>query len=185
LPRPWVAIDFETATRQRASACALGLAVIENGIITEERAWLIQPPGNYFEPMNTRVHGIDADMVWQAPEFDEAWAEIEPYLRDAVLLAHNASFDMGVLRASLGRYGLNTPEAEYHCTVSMARKVWPRLANHQLPTVCRHCGIELSHHDAASDAGACARIALRCRRQSGAPDLDALAVSLGLRAGRL
>lgn len=185
MSRPWVAIDFETASRERASACALGIAVISGGVITEERSWLIQPPGNYFEPMNTRIHGIDADMVWQEPEFDEAWAEIEPYLQGAVLLAHNAPFDIAVLRASLERHGLQAPEAEYHCTVSMARKVWPRLINHQLPTVCEHCGIELFHHDAASDAAACARIAMRCRRESGAPDLDALAVSLGLRAGRL
>ncbi len=185
MPRPWVAIDFETASRERASACALGIAVIEGGVIAEERSWLIQPPGNYFEPMNTRIHGIDADMVWQEPEFDEAWAEIGPYLRGAVLLAHNAPFDIAVLRASLARYELAAPDAEYHCTVSMARKVWPRLPNHQLPTVCGHCGIELCHHDAASDASACARIALRCRRESGATDLDALATVLGMRAGRL
>jgi len=185
VPRPWVAIDFETASRERASACALGIAVIERGIITEERSWLIQPPGNYFEPMNTRIHGIDEDMTWQAPEFDEAWVEIEPYLRGVVLLAHNAPFDVAVLRASLARYELPVPDAGYLCTVSMSRKVWPRLPNHQLPTVCGHCGIELSHHDAASDAAACARIALRCRRERGMADLDALAAALGLRAGRL
>jgi DNA polymerase-3 subunit epsilon len=185
VPRPWIAIDFETASRERASACALGIAVIDGATIIEERSWLIQPPGNYFEPMNTRIHGIDADMVWQEPEFDEVWAEVEPYLREGVLLAHNAPFDISVLRASLSRYELPTPAAEYHCTVTMARRVWPRLRNHQLPTVCEHCGIELSHHDAASDAAACARIALRCGREHGAADLDALAVSLGLRASRL
>jgi len=183
--RPWVAIDFETASRERASACALGIAVIESGIITEERSWLIQPPGNYFEPMNTRVHGIDEDMTWHSPEFDEAWTEIGPYLNGVVVLAHNAPFDIAVLRSSLARYGLAVPEAEYLCTVSMARKVWPRLVNHKLPTVCDHCGIELSHHDAASDAAACARIALRCRRESGASDLDALVTSLGLRTARV
>lgn len=185
MSRPWVAIDFETASRERASACALGIALIINGSIAEERSWLIQPPGNYYEPMNTRVHGIDEDMTWQAPEFDEVWSEIEPYLSGAALLAHNAPFDIAVLRASLERYELSTPDAEYVCTVSMARKVWPRLANHKLPTVCDHCGIELAHHDAGSDAAACARIALRCRRESGTADLDSLAAVLGLRAGRL
>jgi DNA polymerase-3 subunit epsilon len=186
MSRTWIAIDFETASRVRASACALGLAVIEGDRIVEQRDWLIQPPGNYFEPMNTRIHGIHADLVAQAPEFDELWCEIEPYLIDGVVLAHNAPFDMGVLRASLARYELEPPAiAGYHCTVTVSRRVWPHLPNHQLSTMCRHCGIALNHHEAASDAAACASIALRCLDEVGVPTLDDLELELGLRAGRL
>lgn len=179
----WVAIDFETANREKASACALGIAVIEDGFITEERAWLIQPPGNYFEWRNTEIHGIDEDRVAQEPEFDELWVEIEPYLDGAVILAHNASFDIAVLRGSLAHYDLEPPvTAGYHCTVSMARKVWPRLANHKLDSVCGYCGIHLNHHDAASDARACAKIALAAREIARADSLDALVERLGLTA---
>ncbi|MHB9002644.1 MAG: exonuclease [Actinobacteria bacterium HGW-Actinobacteria-10] len=181
----WIAIDFETATREKASACALGMAVIEDGCLVEVRDWLIQPPGNIFEMRNTRIHGIDEDMVAQEPEFDELWPEISGFLDDAVLLAHNAPFDMAVLRASIDRYGLEPLRAGYYCTVSMARKVWPRLPNHKLDCVCGHCGIELNHHDAASDAEGCARIALRCRRETGADTLEALVDRLGLSAGSL
>ncbi len=177
----WVAIDFETATREKASACALGLVVIEDGFIAEERSWLIQPPGNIFEWRNTQIHGIDEDLVAQEPEFDELWDEIAPYLADAVVLAHNASFDVAVLRSSIERYELVAPPtAGYLCTVNMARKVWPRLPNHKLDSVCGYCGIDLVHHDAASDARACASIALRCRRETGEPTLDALAERLGM-----
>lgn len=186
MPRTWVAIDFETASRERASACALGLAVIDGDRIVERRDWLIQPPGNYFEPINTRIHGIHADLVAQEPEFDEVWAEIEPYLSGSVVLAHNAPFDVGVLRASLQRYDLPAPPvAGYFCTVTMSRRVWPHLADHKLSSVCRHCGIGLVHHEAASDAAACAQIALACLEAKGMPDLDDLAVELGMRAGRL
>ncbi len=186
MPHIWTAIDFETASRERASACALGLAVIEDGRIVERRDWLIQPPGNHFEPMNTRIHGIHADLVAQEPEFDELWPEIEPYLRGAVVLAHNAPFDMGVLRAELARYELEMPRTfGYHCTVTMSRRVWPDLHNHRLSTVCRYCGIDLVHHEAASDACACASIALRCLAESGQPTLDDLAKTLRLRPGRL
>jgi len=178
----WVAIDFETATREKASACALGIAVIEDNHVVEERAWLIQPPGNIFEPRNIWVHGIDEDMVAQEPEFDEVWVEIEPYLRGATLLAHNAPFDVAVLRSSIARYEIEPLVSHgYHCTVSMARKVWPALANHKLNSVCDHCGIELQHHDAASDAAACARIALAGQRQIGSPTLEELVRQLGLR----
>lgn len=186
MSRLWVAIDFETASRERASACALGLAVIEGDHIVETREWLIQPPGNHFEPINTRIHGIHADLVAQEPEFDELWPTIEPYLRGATLLAHNAAFDMSVLRASFDRYEVAAPSFKgYHCTVSMSRAVWPDLANHRLSSVCRHCGIGLTHHEAGSDAAACASIALRCRREVGAPTLDEMARRLRLGAGRL
>lgn len=182
----WVAIDFETASRERASACALGLAVIEGDAIVERRDWLIRPPGNHFEYMNTRIHGIDASIVAREPDFDGVWPEIEPYLSGAVVLAHNASFDMSVLRASLQRYGLSTPVTMgYYCTVTMARRVWPDMSDHKLSSVCRHCGIALNHHEAASDAEACASIALNCLGEVGVPTLDDLADELGLRAGRL
>lgn len=178
----WVAIDFETASRERASACALGLAVIEDGAIVETREWLIQPPGNHFEAINTRIHGIHADSVAQEPEFEGVWPEIEPYLHGATLLAHNAPFDIAVLRSSLAHYDLTPPpSAGYHCTVSIARVVWPRLSNHQLSSVCRHCGIALEHHVAASDAAACASIALRCQAEKGMATLDDLVIELGMR----
>jgi DNA polymerase-3 subunit epsilon len=186
MPPTWVAIDFETASRERASACALGLAVIEGGRIVELRDWLIQPPGNYFEPVNTRIHGIHADLVAQEPEFDEVWPEIEPYLRGSMVLAHNAPFDMGVLRSSVERYDLEPPAIRgYHCTVTVARRVWPELPNHRLSSVCSHCGIALNHHEAASDAAACASIALRCLEVVGVPTLEDLADELGMRAKRL
>lgn len=186
MPHRWVAIDFETASRERASACALGLAVIEGDRIVERRDWLIRPPGNRFEYMNTRIHGIDARRVAQEPEFDALWPEIAPYLEGSVVLAHNAPFDMGVLRASLARWELQAPDLDgYHCTVTMSRRVWPHLADHKLSSVCRHCGIALVHHEAASDAEACASIALRCLDETGVATLDDLAHKLGLRPGRL
>jgi DNA polymerase-3 subunit epsilon len=182
----WTAIDFETASRERASACALGLAVIEGDRIVEKREWLIRPPGNHFESINTHIHGIHADLVAREPEFDELWMEIEPYLRGAVVLAHNAAFDISVLRASLARYDLESPRIDgYHCTVTMSRKVWPDLENHRLSSVCRFCGIELNHHEAASDALACASIALRCLAETGEPTLDHMAGALGMRPRRL
>ena len=185
VPRRWVAIDFETATSSRASACSLGLVVIEDEEIAELRDWLIRPPGNEYDAWNIRIHGIAPDTTRRAPEFDEVWAEMAPYLEGATLLAHSAPFDMGVLRASLRHYGLRVPPATYHCTVQLARRVWPALERHTLDRVCDHCGIELRHHDATSDAMACASIALKCRRETGTETLEALVAELGLRPGAL
>jgi DNA polymerase-3 subunit epsilon len=187
LPQPaddWVAIDFETATRARDSACALGVATIRGGTVVETRSWLIRPPGNAYEYWNVRVHGITPDRTQSAPGFADLWPLLRSYLDGAHVLAHNASFDMGVLRALLASGGLEPPEMAYVCTVLLARRAFPGLPRHRLDTVCHHCGIELEHHDAASDAAACAMVALRCRESSGAATLHEAVRAYGLRPSR-
>jgi DNA polymerase III subunit epsilon len=179
----WIAIDFETANELRSSPCALGLAVIRDGRIAEERSWLIKPPEVRFTWWNTRVHGIKAEDVEDAPELCEIHDELMGYLDGAHVLAHNAGFDAAVLGRTLDVYGLAWPDVRYWCTVHMARKVWPHLPNHKLDSVAGHCGIALRHHDAASDARVCAQVALRCADELGAPTLDAAVEALGL-AGR-
>ena len=54
----FIAIDFETATPKQHSACQLGIVVVENGNIVEEKVFLIQPPNNKYIPMNTQIHGL-------------------------------------------------------------------------------------------------------------------------------
>lgn len=184
-PDTWVAIDFETATREANSACALGLAVIEGGRVTRTESWLIQPPFNEYEYRNTLIHGITPEDTALAPDFAEVWWELAPILGAGPLLAHNAPFDIRVLRALIASYELSTPAYEYVCTVNLARKAFPRLANHKLNTVCDHCGIALMHHDAASDAAACACLALECACAAGVTTIAEAVEALGVRVARL
>ena len=72
-----VAIDFETANEQRNSACALGVAVIVNGRISDSRLWMIRPPELRFNPINVRIHGIMEKDVDGEPSFDVLWPEIQ------------------------------------------------------------------------------------------------------------
>lgn len=181
----WVAIDFETATREPTSACALGCAVIEGDQVVETASWLIRPPFNEYEFWNTNVHGISAGDTEFAPEFDEVWWEVRQLLDGGRLLAHNAAFDLRVLRALLESRELGTPRYEYVCTVSMARAALPHLRRHTLDAVCEHCGIALVHHDATSDAHACAQVALSCAEGVGADSLGAALKLLGVKTRRL
>jgi DNA polymerase-3 subunit epsilon len=176
----WVAIDFETASREATSACALGVALIDGMEITETASWLIRPPFNEYEYRNTLIHGIGPEDTELAPEFDELWWEIGPVLSGRRLLAHNAAFDMRVLGALVRSRDLIAPDYEYACTVGLARKALPHLRNHKLDTVCDHCGIRLVHHDAASDAEACARVALACVDASGAKSIAEATRALGV-----
>ena len=181
----WIALDFETATRERHSACALGIAVIDDGVITGAGSWLIQPPGNVYETMNTHVHGLSEDHTAQSPTFADLYEELWPYLHERSVIAHWSSFDMSVLRASIRYYGLRSPSTAYICSCRMAQRVFPELHDHRLPTVCGHCGIPLDHHDAASDAMACARVALSCRDRLGLATVHQTIEHIGLAIGRL
>ena len=72
------AIDFETATHERNSACELGVCIVQDSKIVETKTWLIKPPSfPYFNPFNVDVHGILPDHVKDAPTFDEIWYEVE------------------------------------------------------------------------------------------------------------
>jgi DNA polymerase III subunit epsilon len=175
----WVAIDFETATGSRDSACALGIAVIRDGRVTSTAAWLIRPPGNRYSRWNIAIHGITPEMTRAAPSWNELYPEVEPFLRDGRVLAHSAPFDVSVLRALGELYGLARPNARYACSCMLSRRAFPDLPDHRLPTVCDHCGISLRHHDAASDAIACAHVALSCRDAAGAATISEAVRVLG------
>lgn len=167
----FVALDFETATADRSSACALGVARVEYGEVVAEAYWLLRPPGNRYDSRNIEVHGIRPADTAEAPSLADVWDdEVAPWLVPSpLLLAHNAAFDLYVLRDSLAAGGLTLPETAYGCTLSLARKALPSLPNHRLDTLSRRFGIELRHHDAASDARACALVGLAVAREIGFP----------------
>lgn len=184
-PDIWVAIDFETATREATSACALGVAVVRDGRVAERRSWLIQPPFNEYEYRNMLVHGIGPEDTELAPDFGEVWYELQPILAEGPLLAHNAAFDIRVLRALLNSYELPNPGHDYVCTVGLSRAAFPALRRHTLDAMCSHCEIPLIHHNATSDAEACAHVALSCAEEVGAGSIAAAVDRLGVAVRRL
>lgn len=157
----FAAIDFETANNSLGSVCALGLVIVEGGQIVQTVSKLVRPKELYFEPFNVMLHGITEEMVEYAPEFCDIWPEISQLLEDRIILAHNASFDMNVLREVLNQYQLDCPPYRNACTVKISRKTWPELYNHRLNTVADYLGINFKHHDALEDALACAQIAIK------------------------
>lgn len=163
LHRDFVAIDFETATTARNSACAVAVVKVQDNQIFRRAFRLIRPPSRRF--LFSDLHGITwADVRFQ-PTFDAVWGELADLVDGAAFFAaHNAAFDRSVLRACCERHGLTPPCIPFVCTMHLARRIW-KIYPTRLPDVCRHLGIDLHHHDAASDAEACARIILRYRKE--------------------
>lgn len=159
----FAAIDFETATYGGDSACALAATIVEDGVIVQQLYELIRPPTRQFS--FTHIHGLCWDDVKHAPDFAAVWECFAPALRDVEFLAaHNAPFDQGVLNACCNRYGLAVPPQPFVCTVQLARAQWD-IRPTKLPDVCRYLGIELVHHQADSDAAACARIVIAAEQE--------------------
>lgn len=181
----WVALDFETATSSRASACAIGLAHVSGGqIVAVERA-LIQPPGNDYDGFNVMIHGIEPQMPAGSPTFAEIWPRIHARLAGREVVAHNASFDFSVMRYSLDAAGVAYPELDYYCTRVFALRHWPELPSYALELVADHCGVEFGHHDPGEDARASAEIALRIAFECGASGMRELPELTEVRPGRL
>jgi DNA polymerase-3 subunit epsilon len=153
-----VAIDFETADYGPDSACAIGLVAIDGRRIADQRSLLIRPPRADFR--FTHIHGITWNDVKDQPAFADLWPGIADFIAGAdFLLAHNAGFDRSVLKASLAAAGVRCSVPPFVCTVRLARSAWD-IRPTRLPDVCRHLVIPLRHHEALSDARACAEIAL-------------------------
>lgn len=183
----YVALDFETGNSSRLSACALGVSVFEDSTLIREYVSLIKPPESVgkFHWGNIRVNHIKEHMVKDSPTFDLVWSEIAQDAEGSVLVCHNAMFDTSVLCACLAHYHLPMPECRYLCTVKVAQRVWPALANHKLDTVSDALGIALNHHEASSDARAAGLILQAALRETGSADADALACKIGMRLGRI
>ncbi len=159
----FAAIDFETANRERTSVCSVGVVVMRGGEIVDTFYSLIRPRPNYYSAFTTAVHGLTYHDTVEAPDFAAVWGEVAPRIEGLPLVAHNAPFDAGCLRAALELYGLPWPGYEFHCTCSASRRRFGRqLPNPQLHTVSAACGFDLRrHHHALADAEACARIAMK------------------------
>ncbi len=155
----FTAIDFETANRDRGSACSIGLVRVEKGHIVERASHLIRPPSPWFE--FSSLHGITWQQVRAEPCFGALWPTLEPFFEGVdFVAAHNASFDASVLYACCSWAGVPVPQVRFVCTVKLARQRW-KIRPTRLPNVARYLGLPHEHHDAASDAEVCARIVLR------------------------
>jgi DNA polymerase-3 subunit epsilon len=181
----FLAIDFETANELRSSPCAVGLAWIESGEVVRREYRLIRPKEMYFGHYETKVHGLSASDVKNAPEFPEIVAEFLPDIEGSLLFAHNARFDIDVLCATLTAYGIRVPQFSYLCSLSVAKKVWPDRESYKLSSLGDALGISFRHHHADDDAFVCAQILLAASRECGVPELIGLSDSLSLILGRV
>lgn len=160
----FIAIDFETANEKMGSACSIGIAAVKDGVITDAYYSLIKPIGGDFAPRNIEIHGITPEMVADAKTLDELCPEIAHFFDEHTpVFAHNAKFDMSVLKQSSS---VKLPEFWYADSMDAAA---PFVHGSKSLMACAEAlrvPVE-HHHDALDDAKVCAGIVLCAMNRDG------------------
>lgn len=165
----YVAFDTETS-----GAYPLGAEIVELGMVKWKNGKEIgtyqtllkpsQPMSNFI----IGIHGITNEMVENAPKMSEKIFEIREFLRDCVLMAHHAPFDMGFLAVDFEKNKIPFPQDPVLCTSLLARKLIPESSNHKLQTLVQVLNIDGgTAHRALDDARACLFVGLECLKRVG------------------
>jgi len=187
VPLDFTAIDFETANSSSASACSVGLVKVRDGRVVDTASWLIKPPPGHdeFVEWNTRIHGIRSHDVRHARGWADQFGDLVAFAGTDAFVAHNAGFDMGVIRGACAATGIQCPQYDYLCSLQVARKTYT-LDSYRLPVAAMAAGFEdFEHHQALADAEACAAIIVHAAKRHGAADLAELAATVPVRMGRI
>lgn len=149
-----LAIDFETANEFHDKACSVGIALYEKGEISLSKEFLINPE-TYFNKSNISIHKITEDMVKDSPIFPVIWKNIFDIIDERTLvIAHNAIFDITLLKKLISIYKCEYKEFDYLCTQNLYRSN-VKLNAYNLKEVGTHIGTSFEHHRASDDSLVC------------------------------
>ena len=155
----YVVFDLETTgfSPIKDKIIEIGAVKVENGKITERFSTFVNPKIPI--PFRiTQLTSITDQMVMDAPDIETVLPQFLEFIGDAVLVAHNASFDVGFIEQNC-RYQDIVPDFTSVDTVAMARILLPTLSKFKLNVVANALHISLeNHHRAVDDAGATAEI---------------------------
>lgn len=171
------AIDFETASWDRASAIQVGIVRVRNGQVVDQLANLLRPlPGfDEFSDDAIAIHNITPQMVADAPRWSDLYPAIRTFLAEDRLVSYNARFDGQVFASTSLVSGIDDTSIEMGCALTWAQRTLD-LPNHRLASVTSYFGIDLTnHHDAIADARACAEVVVRLADILGVTNIDDLA----------
>jgi DNA polymerase III epsilon subunit-like protein len=175
-------VDFETAS-VRGTPCQMGAVRYRNGQEIDALESFIFQPEEQFNSFNIALHGITPETVADAPHWPDAREQLLAFASDAPLVAHNAPFDIGVVRDASDLWSLEWPTLRYACTLCLARRVWPGLNSYSLLLLCTALGIATDRrraHDALNDARLAGAVLQAAISESEADGLDDLLDRVGV-----
>lgn len=139
LQERYVVLDVETtglSPWKGDRVIEIGAVALEGGNMIAEFSTLIQVP-RAIPFQATQIHGITDEMLIGQPTPEEVFPALEAFIRESILIAHNARFDLGFLRREYELLGKRF-HRPHVCTLEMSRNRFPHLRTHKLETVYRH-----------------------------------------------
>ena len=164
----FIAVDVETAAYDSASICQIGLAFVGFDGLIQTYSTYVDPLVQFAEG-NTRLHGIDAKTVKDAPTFAQILPELRGLLEKHPLVQHSR-FDERAFDGACRLAGLPLLKSHWTDSVAVARKAWPELrgnGGHSLGNLKKVLGLQFRHHDAGEDARAAAEVILKAEKRMG------------------
>ncbi|MBB5147838.1 PolC-type DNA polymerase III [Ureibacillus thermosphaericus] len=164
----FVVFDVETTGLSTAYDTIIELAAvkIKEGKVIDKFERFANPHRPLSEKIIELTHITD-DMLKDAPEVDDVIREFHEFIGDAIVVAHNASFDMGFLYAAYEKAGIEGVKHPVIDTLELSRLINPTLKNHRLNTLCKKYGIELTqHHRAIYDTEATGYLLLHLLKEA-------------------
>ena len=158
----FVIFDIETTglSAINDAITEIGAVKVKDGEVIDSFSQLVNP-GREIPEFITNLTGITNEMVKDAPTIDEVIVDFNEFIQGSVVVAHNASFDVGFIRENLKKVGLGLYNPVLD-TLELARAVFPDLKNHKLNTLAEHLEVVLeNHHRALDDANATKDIFLK------------------------
>lgn len=163
----FVAIDFETANADLASICQVGVVRFRNGVAVDSWESLVDPD-DYFDDINSGIHGISPSMVKGAPKWGRAHKELEAWMQGNIVVCHT-SFDRVAFHRACIRHDLFKHDCDWLDSSRVVRRAWDQFSHsgYGLRNMADHLGIKFSHHNAREDARAAGEILVRALEHSG------------------
>lgn len=171
----FVAFDVETASSVAQSICQVGLACVDHFGRIDTFSLLVNPRCAY-SAFNTQLHGINAGMTADAPDFAEVLLALLPLMAAQPVVQHS-TFDQRAVNAAARHYGFEEPPFVWVNSVSIARKAWPEWrgqGGHGLAHLKKQLALEFRHHDAGEDARAAAQVVLLAEERLGRSLVESL-----------
>lgn len=151
--KDYISIDIENPNTRGNSICSIGIIVVKNNKVVDEKYSLINPEDR-FDSNNSQITGLCYANVKEAPTLREYWTEIGQLFESNIVVGHNAIYDLNVIAKALERYDIDIPRINYYCTLKISRKAL-NLESYSLNNVCNYLNISLKeHHNALEDARA-------------------------------
>ncbi|MED4973686.1 3'-5' exonuclease [Geobacillus kaustophilus NBRC 102445] len=165
-PNDYVVLDFETTGLSPEKDAIIQIAAIRfrNHEPIEQFVSFVNPERPIPSKI-TDITGITDEDVKDAPTIEEIFPDFIQFLKDDVLIAHNAPFDIKFLLSNVQRLRMEKPQNLVIDTLSLARKYIAETPNHQLETLKQWLQLDLSSHHALDDCLTCAAVYRTCQKR--------------------